>query len=272
MSSSELQQGDLGLILQIIEDGHHDDPGDALPWAVLDGLCRLVPCDIEVTMNEFDPWAGRDILSQGIEAGVRFFERPTSDASDPFWALFWGSAFCSYPQRSGDLVSVIRDDDVLPTRADRRPDRLLTGLMESNGVVHTLMLSLPSAPGGQVRRLLFRRGKGPGFTERDRQVLTLLRPHLYEIWLGAERRRSGVPRLTPREWEVLRLSAAGRSNAEIAALMVVSVGTVRKHMEHVMERLGVHSRAAAAALALPHHPQLSVAPSLRHDRTGAAAG
>jgi DNA-binding NarL/FixJ family response regulator len=82
----------------------------------------------------------------------------------------------------------------------------------------------------------------------------LLRPHLQEIWLDAERRRAGVPRLTAREWEVLALAAHGMPYAEIAARLHLSAGTVRKHMEHVRERLGVHSVTAAAAVAMPHAP------------------
>lgn len=50
------------------------------------------------------------------------------------------------------------------------------------------------------------------------------------------------------------MAAAGLSYAQIAHHLFVSVGTVRKHMEHVRERLGVHSIGAAAALALPHAP------------------
>ncbi|MFC5380866.1 helix-turn-helix domain-containing protein [Aquipuribacter nitratireducens] len=89
------------------------------------------------------------------------------------------------------------------------------------------------------------------FDERDRQVLSLLRPHLYEVWQRAERRRVGAPSLTPRQEEVLRLVGRGLSYAEVAARLVVSRGTVRAHMDHIRRRLGVSSAAeAAAALAL----------------------
>ena len=53
---------------------------------------------------------------------------------------------------------------------------------------------------------------------------------------------------------MLALAAAGMPYAEIAGRLFVSVGTVRKHMEHVRERLGVHSLPAAAAVAMPHAP------------------
>jgi ATP/maltotriose-dependent transcriptional regulator MalT len=95
------------------------------------------------------------------------------------------------------------------------------------------------------------RSGAPAFTERDRQVAALARPHLNELWHDAERLRRGPLPLSSREWEVLELAAAGRSYSEIAAQLFVSLGTVRKHMEHVRERLGVHSVLAAAAIALP---------------------
>src|SRR5438034_585635 len=58
------------------------------------------------------------------------------------------------------------------------------------GVEHELMLCLPTGPGRTVR-LLFFRGSGPDFSERDRALLALLRPHLREAYLDAERRRRG---------------------------------------------------------------------------------
>lgn len=57
-----------------------------------------------------------------------------------------------------------------------------------------------------------------------------------------------LPRLTPREREILDLVAEGRTNAEIAEHLWVSPVTVRKHLENVYAKLGVHTRTAAAAL------------------------
>jgi DNA-binding NarL/FixJ family response regulator len=55
--------------------------------------------------------------------------------------------------------------------------------------------------------------------------------------------------LTPRELEVLRLLAEGRRQPEIAEQLVISPGTVAKHIEHILEKLGAHSRAEAVAVA-----------------------
>jgi len=58
--------------------------------------------------------------------------------------------------------------------------------------------------------------------------------------------------LTPREAEVLRLVAAGRSNPEIAAALFLSKKTVARHMSNIFTKLDVPSRTAAAAYAFDH--------------------
>jgi len=55
--------------------------------------------------------------------------------------------------------------------------------------------------------------------------------------------------LTPREVEVLKLIAAGMSNAEIAATLVVSDATVKTHINHVFAKTGARDRAQAVRYA-----------------------
>jgi DNA-binding CsgD family transcriptional regulator len=61
---------------------------------------------------------------------------------------------------------------------------------------------------------------------------------------------SGVDRLSPREVEVLTLLTRGRSNEEIAAELVLSKHTVRRHVSNILTKLDVPSRTAAAVYAL----------------------
>ena len=56
--------------------------------------------------------------------------------------------------------------------------------------------------------------------------------------------------LTERELEVLQSAALGRSNKEIAAELYLSVNTVRNHMQHVLNKLGAHSKLEATAIAV----------------------
>jgi DNA-binding NarL/FixJ family response regulator len=57
---------------------------------------------------------------------------------------------------------------------------------------------------------------------------------------------------TPREAEVLRLVAAGRSNGEIAAELFVSAATVKTHINHVFAKIGARDRAQAVHYAYTH--------------------
>ncbi|EWT05231.1 LuxR family transcriptional regulator [Intrasporangium chromatireducens Q5-1] len=59
--------------------------------------------------------------------------------------------------------------------------------------------------------------------------------------------------LSERELEVLRLVAVGRSNQQIAALLVISDRTVARHLSNIFTKLDVGSRTAAAAYAYEHH-------------------
>jgi LuxR family maltose regulon positive regulatory protein len=65
--------------------------------------------------------------------------------------------------------------------------------------------------------------------------------------------RSGISSLTEplsdRELEVLHLIAAGSSNQEIAQQLFISVGTVKKHINHIFGKLAVASRTQAIARA-----------------------
>jgi DNA-binding CsgD family transcriptional regulator/tetratricopeptide (TPR) repeat protein len=58
--------------------------------------------------------------------------------------------------------------------------------------------------------------------------------------------------LTPRELEVLRLVASGRSNREIASRLVISERTVARHIQNIFVKLRVSSRTAAGAFAYEH--------------------
>ena len=87
---------------------------------------------------------------------------------------------------------------------------------------------------------------------RHRWTVTMTAATTTEIFLGvplAGEDRPTTP-LTPRESEVLLKLTSGRTARAIARELGVSERTVRKHLEHVYAKLGVHDRLGAVLLAL----------------------
>lgn len=64
------------------------------------------------------------------------------------------------------------------------------------------------------------------------------------------RKNDDAPALTPREQEILHLIAAGKSLPEIAKELYLGLTTVKTHVQHLYEKLGVSDRAAAVATAM----------------------
>ena len=70
-------------------------------------------------------------------------------------------------------------------------------------------------------------------------------------WIGTRMAdRAGSDELTEREMEVLRLLTKGKSNKEIGALLKVSEGTIKAHLNHVFGKLGASDRTQAVLIAL----------------------
>jgi len=116
-------------------------------------------------------------------------------------------------------------------------------------VEHELKLWLPNS-NAQSCGLWFTRDHGSrDFDDRSALTLTVLRPHLAAVvrrWESGRRLPDGITR---REGEVLALLRAGHDNREIADRLRISPHTVRTHLEHIFEKLGVHTRTAAVARA-----------------------
>jgi len=248
-TSASLTDRDLRALVALLDDARADEPGPAMPWTVMDGLMNLVPCK-EVGFCELDlPHRGRPVGQCVLDGGERDFE--SGDAYDPtpdeaYWTLSPGFRGCAEPEYPGQLLHL--SEIYSPRELRRQP--LFAEVFAPWGVKYLMSIALRSRP-GHPRRLLFWRNSGPDFSDREKLLMKLLWPHLEEVYWEAERRRQGTPRLTPREWQVLDLVAQGHGNAEIARMLVTSVSTVRKHLENIFERTGVHSRSAAVALIMP---------------------
>ncbi|MBA3275835.1 MAG: hypothetical protein H0T72_08575, partial [Chloroflexia bacterium] len=93
-------------------------------------------------------------------------------------------------------------------------------------------------------------GERMSWTEIDAEVASLL-GHVLDHAAPAAA-VSGDPRLTPREREVLRLVAEGKSNRAIGDALSISERTVENHVQHILARLNLESRTAAATWAVRH--------------------
>jgi len=131
------------------------------------------------------------------------------------------------------------------------PDRALAEveplLAESQRRGILTMVLLNGAIAVPVLRLAVERGVHANFAA-----------HLLDLLgAGVEPRPVVVPEtgetLTPREVEVLRLIAAGATNRAIAEQLVISEGTVKSHVHHILRKLNVTSRTQAAARARGLH-------------------
>jgi DNA-binding CsgD family transcriptional regulator len=248
---------DLRALAAIVSQDRADLPdGEGLPPSLFADLKDQICCD-EICFQGFDSGRQRSSILQIIPAldddgpwGSEGYE----DLDRVHWEHYWDCQPCSYPDRTGDLRSVLKIADFYSAR-QWHSTGMYTDHYRPQGYEHELQLCLPEGsprtvvPGRTVR-LYFFRGPGPGFSERDRAVLTLLRPHLHQAYLDAERHRHPVPRLTPRQNDLLHLVAAGHTNTQIARRLGISEGTVRTHLENIYDRLHVSSRTAAVTRAL----------------------
>lgn len=101
-----------------------------------------------------------------------------------------------------------------------------------------------------VRRV--RNGESPMDSELAARLLRRLASE-GEMWRAKRVSREAadaVDPLTPRELEVLGLMKLGRTNRQIAADLVISLGTAKNHVEHIIAKLGVSDRTQAVVKAL----------------------
>jgi DNA-binding CsgD family transcriptional regulator len=236
-----LSADDLRGVLGFLEVAGEVDGVDPFSEPVLAALLRLIPADV-VSYGDFDRggaswrtnvrWQGVQLapLTGDIRAAHRRF---TDQNPHPPWAPAAGHAV-----RWSDLISKRRLHSLDLYAEVAVP---LCGEYQLNLWLRT--------PDGMAGAFAFDRAE-PDFSARDLAVLDTLRPHLVQLWRNASaRRRTDAGLLTPRECEILAWVARGKKNGEIAAILYIAPGTVRKHLDNVYEKLGVGNRAAAVARA-----------------------
>jgi DNA-binding CsgD family transcriptional regulator len=237
---ARLSETDVRQVLDVVREASLVDGPQPFPEPVLDALRRLVPCDVVTYHERWDRgakrvvWTGepRGPMTGEVRAAGRRYE-----SKDPLTPV-------DGARKYSDLFS----------RLEFHRLGLYQEVARPLGIEDMIRLWLDPRGGGDAR-LEFDSSRR-NFRERDRAVLDVLLPHLKRFRHDAAARREltgkgvneGSP-LSPRQSEILELVAAGNTNLEIARLLWISPGTVRKHLENAYERLGVHTRTGAVAAA-----------------------
>ena len=258
-----LPRSSLEAVLAFLGDASQLESDELYPAEFLTRLEELVPATW-VVYQEADHRSKIFVLARGIGP----------DAGDDE-EIYWTYGPCptqDYRVRTGDLGAVRTSDLIQPRAYHRLP--IYREYFRPFGIEHIMDLGLPASP-GRTRSLLLMRERGaPDFSERDREIMEVLRPHLRRIEAHVRLRRelaevvAGGTRfgrsrngpddcgdgvglqsiLTQREREIVELVAAGKTNAEIAAILWVAPSTVKKHLENVYAKAGIGRRSAIVAL------------------------
>ena len=221
------------------------------PPAFLRALRRLVPC-------EFVSYAENDRVRCRL---LQFVEDPVYDGPEPEVGMRHLAPhdplyrFLTYEGESRDFRASRLSDFVGPR--ERRRSTYYAEWYRVSGVVHQLRVGL-DAPLWHTKVFRFDRGPGANFTDGDRAVLDVLRSYLAArrmVWHVAHHMLPlglDAVGLTVRERDIVDLLSEGLTNGEIARRLSIAPGTVRRHLENIYAKLGVHTRTAAARAASLH--------------------
>lgn len=240
---------DLEAVVELLGEAAELEGTEAFPRPFLERLGSLFHGNATI-------YAHLDFHRRRVLDGACVADIPDDPAVE---ALYWDYAdecpTATYRWRTGD-PGAVRMDDVISRRAWHRRS-FYNAYWRPYDMEHYVEVELPAPPRHHHFIGVARHHDGRDFSERDRDLLDLLRPHLVrmreltelraEVVAAGERAELPAGLLTPREQEVLDLVAQGKTNAEIAAQLWVAPSTVKKHLEHIYAKVGVGRRAAVAA-------------------------
>lgn len=251
-----MRQRDIEASLHYLRELYAQQDLDGFKQHVLTTISDLVPSEF-TTYNELDLRTSKNVWR---------WEPIPSDFAEltEIFALYMGENPCvAYYRRTGDGRATKISDFL--THRELRKLGYYNEYLRRVGLDHRISIALPNNDSSAIALALGRSGRD--FSERDRRLLDLLRPHLSQAHDNAAaltRLRQESPRDTPlltrgslgqlglteREAEILLGIARGESNKEIAASLYVSPLTVKTHLQRVYRKLGVGGRTEATARVL----------------------
>lgn len=235
------------------------DPGD-FRRHVLSTITELIPSEL-TTYNELDLRTSENVWEwEPVPPGV-------AKLAEAFAIHMDDNPCVTFFRRTGDGRAT-RISDFLSQRELRRLG-YYSEYLKKVSLEHRMSVVVPKGSHAVIALALGRGGRD--FSERDRAMLDLLRPHLAQAHDNASTLAQlrddavhpvpveGAPLteesferlgLTRREAEVFAGVARGETNEGIAAALYVSPFTVKTHLQHIYRKLGVGSRTEALTRAL----------------------
>lgn len=241
---------------------YHERSGDYRALRVSDFMSRRQLLRSRVYRDWFKPRGIETEMTVGLDAPrwhtkVFLFERTSGDFSErdrnvvetlrPVLAVLYETNQAR--KRLAAALELVGDHDTVGGAAlvildgAGRPDFVSDA---AQAILTRLGVPPGRLPGVLEERLSARGRVDPG----DRIVVPWRRAELVVYQSGDAllfEERQAVPTLTSREREILDLVAEGRTNAEVADVLFIAPGTVRRHLENAYSKLGVHTRTAAVA-------------------------
>jgi DNA-binding CsgD family transcriptional regulator len=250
---TELLADDYRRILDLLHEIEDSPDLSRFATRLLDNLRKVVDCDI----------AGYTEVSPSFSAGF----------TDPPNAMFPGlEELFARLQHQHPLIknfAETRDGRAYQISDFLSPEEweateIYREIYAPMGVWQQMAIGLGTSNGTIVGVTVSKSDRTP-FSERDREVLTLLGRHLshaHAVAMRNQGRKITVRPLshltdmglTQREAEVVRWVALGKTNGEIGAIFGISPRTVQKHLQKIYDKLGVQGRTAAGAIALGADP------------------
>ena len=241
-------RGDLAGAEQAYDDARNLG-GDTQPGLALLHLAReqvdVAAASINAAVTAaHDPLTRARLRAAQVEIALAAGDAATADAASTelaeIAATFGSSGLIAMAEQAGGAVRL----------ASGNPDQALPRL---RGALRRWQAVEAHHECASVRLLLSRAYDALGDSDSALREQSAAAATLARLGAPARVKRPAVPGgLTTREAEVLKLVAAGRSNREVAAALVVSEKTVARHLSNIFTKLGVSSRTAATAFAFEH--------------------
>lgn len=253
-----LRQRDLEVSLSYLRELYARRDPESFKRYVLETIPSLVPSEL-TTYNELDLRTSENVWE---------WEPTPSDFTEltEIFSIHMDENPCvTYFRHTGNGRATKISDFL--TQRELRGLGYYSDYLRRVGLEHRMSIVIPNPPHSVIALALGRSGRD--FSERDRLMLDLLRPHLAQAHDNAATLARLQPEpahptkdvlltresferlgLTNREAEILLGIARGQTNHQIAASLYVSHLTVKTHLQRVYRKLGVASRTEALSRAL----------------------